>query len=124
MDQKDRSQQIALFRYGIIAPVLHDTAGKQAAWFKDAAQKVYDVPGSGRRKYQWRTFKSWLRDYRIHGFDGLKPKIRTDKGISRTVDDGLAQVIKEKFELFPQIKVSLLYRMLVYEGFILYGSPC
>ncbi len=124
MDQKDQNEQSALFKYGVIAPVIHDTAKKQAAWFREAAQKVYDVPGLGRRKYQWRTFKSWLRSYRIHGFDGLKPKSRTDKGISRKVDDGLAQLIKEKYDQFPEIKVSLLYRMLVNEGFILHGSPC
>ncbi len=124
MEQKNYNEQIALFRYGIIAPVLYDTAHKQSAWFKQAAQNVYDLPGLGRRKYQWRTFKTWLRNYNIHGFDGLKPKSRTDKGISRKVDDGLAQMIKEKYDLFPEIKVSQLYRMLVHEGFILYGSPC
>ena len=124
MDQQDQNEQIALFRYGITAPVIHDTAKKQAAYFKEMAQKVFDVPGLGRRKYRWRTFKSWLRDYRIGGFDGLKPKSRTDKGASRRVDPGLEQVIREKFEDFPHINVSLLYRMLVREGFILGGSPC
>ena len=104
MDQKDQNEQSALFKYGVIAPVIHDTAKKQAAWFREAAQKVYDVPGLGRRKYQWRTFKSWLRSYRIHGFDGLKPKSRTDKGISRKLDDGLAQLIKEKYDQFPEIQ--------------------
>lgn len=122
--QKDQNEQIALFRYGIIAPVIHDTAKKQAAYFRDMAHKVFDVPGLGRRKYRWRTFKAWLRNYRIGGFDGLKPKSRTDKGSSRCVDSGLEQVIREKFEAFPRINVSLLYRMLVEEGFIVGCSPC
>ena len=124
MANNDKNEQIALFKYGIIAPVIHDTAHKQAAYFKDMAIKVYDVPGLGRKKYQWRTFKSWLRKYRIGGFDALKPKARTDKGASRRVDPGLEQVIREKFEMYPQLNVSLLYRMLTNEGYIVHGSPC
>jgi putative transposase len=124
MTQQDQNEKIALFKYGIIAPGIHDTAHKQAVYFREIALKVFDVPGLGRRKYQWRTFKSWLRNYRINGYDGLKPKTRTDKGTSRKIDAGLEQVIKEKIASFPNINVSLLYRMLVAEGFILDGSPC
>jgi len=82
MNQKNNpslDEQIALFRYGIIAPVLYDNRRKQSRYFKEAAQKVYDVPGYGRRKYRWKTFKEWLRVYRQEGFDGLKPQTRSDK---------------------------------------------
>jgi transposase InsO family protein len=124
MAQKDQNEKIALFKYGIIAPVIHDTAKRQTDYFKDIAQKIFDVPDIGRRTYCWRTFKTWLRDYRLHGFDGLKPKGRTDKGASRKMDTALALVIKEKFETFPQINISVLYRMLAAEGYINGGSPC
>jgi transposase InsO family protein len=124
MAQKDQNEKIALFKYGIIAPVIHDTAKRQTDYFKDIAQKIFDVPDIGRKTYSWRTFKTWLRDYRIHGFDGLKPKERTDKGASRKMDTALALVIKEKFETFPQINISALYRMLAAEGYINGGSPC
>jgi len=126
MNQKNNpslDEQIALFRYGIIAPVLYDNRRKQSRYFREAAQKVYDVPGYGRRKYRWKTFKEWLRIYRREGFDGLKPQTRADKGVSRTVDDFLASAIIEKFIEFPTIKVAALYRMLVQEGFIHNGSP-
>ena len=96
-DEKNQNEKIALFRYGIIAPVIHDTAKRQAKYFKEMAQKIFDVPGAGRKTYQWRTFKSWLRTYRTEGFDGLKPKTRADKGSSRIVDDCLAQVIQQKY---------------------------
>lgn len=127
MTDKDRqspAEQIALFRYGIIAPILHDSGQRQTQYFKELAQKLFDVPGYGRKKYNWKTFKSWLRTYRTAGFDGLKPKTRADKGASRRVDDYLAQVIQQKYQQFPALNVALLYRMLVDEGYIQHGIPC
>lgn len=122
--KKDQAEKIALFRYGIIAPVLHDSANGQTRYFKQMAQKIFDVSGCGRKKYNWKTFKSWLRTYRISGFDGLKPKTRNDKGLSRIVDQHLENIIRQKFDQFPFLKTSTLYRMLIDEGVILSGSPC
>lgn len=116
-------EQIALFRFKIIAPALNDSSVKQTRYFQKMAQKVHDVPGYGRRQYSWKTFKEWLRLYRKHNFDGLKPQTRHDKGISRSIDNYLAVVIGQKFEKFPSITVSLLYRMLTEEGLISGGSP-
>ena len=113
--QTTQAEKIALFRYGIIAPILHDSTKSQTRYFKQMAQKVFDVPLYGRKKYNWKTFKSWLRTYRTAGFDGLKPKTRADKGTSRIVDEYLEQIIKQKFDKFPALKVSLLYRMMVDE---------
>jgi len=119
-----QTDKIALFRFGIIAPVLHDSSMGQTRYFKEMAQKVYDVPVYGRKKFNWKTFKSWLRKYRLEGFDGLKPKIRADKGDSRIVDEYLDQVIRQKFDEFPSLRISGLYRMLIQEGLIQAGSPC
>jgi len=122
-DNKKINEQIALFRFKIIAPTLNDSSIKQTRYFKKMAQNVHDVPGYGRRRYSWKTFKEWLRLYRKHNFDGLKPQTRQDKGVSRSVDNYLAELIGKKFEKFPEIKVSLLYRMLTEEGLICDGSP-
>ena len=123
-DRKTQAEQIALFRYGIIAPILHDSSTGQTRYFKELAQKVFDVPVYGRKQYNWKTFKSWLRSYRTAGFDGLKPKTRADKGNSRSVDDYLAQVIQQKYQQFPALNAALLYRMLRDEGYIHHGTPC
>jgi putative transposase len=124
MNSKDHADKIVLFRYGIIAPVLHDSTHNQSRYFKEMAHKVYDVPDHGRKTYNWKTFKSWLRDYRIAGYDGLKPKTRSDKGQPRIIDDQLKSAICQKFDQFPSLKISALYRMLIDEGSIQSGSPC
>lgn len=121
---KNPDEQIAIFRYGIIAPVLHDSANGQTRYFKDMANKTFDVPVFGRRQYNWKTFKSWLRSFRVAGFDGLKPNTRNDKGVSRRVDEHLAHIITQKFDEFPFLNVSGLYRMLCHEGAIVNGIPC
>ncbi len=124
MSENDLTQKIALFRYSIIAPVLHDSTQGQTRHFKEMAKKLWDVPSSGRKQFSWKTFKSWLHDYRISGFDGLKPKTRSDKGQPRVIDDHLNSVIIQKFEQYPSLKISSLYRMLVEEGSIPSASPC
>lgn len=119
-----QAEKIALFRYGIIAPVMHDSGRGQTRYFKKMAQKVFDVPVYGRKKFNWKTFKSWLRTYRREGFDGLKPKTRADKGESRSIDDYLDNIIRQKFDEFPSLTISGLYRMLSDQGLVQDGSPC
>ena len=51
MKGKQKRQAVALFRYGVIAPVLHTAAGSQARYFGRMARKELDVPGLGRRRY-------------------------------------------------------------------------
>jgi len=51
MDKKSKTksvktaEKVAIFRYGIIAPVLNDPKFKQTRYFKEMAQKFHDVPG-------------------------------------------------------------------------------
>ena len=118
------AEKIALFKFGIIAPILNNPEFEQARYFKNLAQQIHNVPGYGRKKYQWKTFKSWLRTYRLKGFDGLKPKTRTDKGQSRIIDNCLHQAILEKLTQFPGIKTPMLHQMLIEDGLIIAGSPC
>lgn len=85
MNERQRKQrkEIALFRYGIIAPVLAGNVVGQMRYFRQAAQREYQVPHWGKKKYDPQTFKKWLKLYRRGGFDALLPKERNDKGQSR-----------------------------------------
>lgn len=122
--QLSEKQKIALFRYGIISPVLHDSSKNQTRYFKKMAEKTFDVPGVGQKKFKWRTFQSWARIFRIQGFEGLVSKTRHDKGRMRKIDNGLVEIIKQKLGEFPEVNISMLYRILINEGHISYGSPC
>lgn len=90
MNQTD-VEKIAIFRYGILAPYI-TTGGNGYAgpydFFRSAAQKSYTDPITGKeKKFSEATFSRWLKAYQENGFDGLKPKERTDSGQPRKLDD-------------------------------------
>ena len=118
MNGKEKRQAVALFRYGVIAPVLHAATGTQAQYFGRMAQKELDVPGLGRRRYSVATFKSWLRRYRQQGLDGLVPKRRCDAGRSRVISEPLSAHICELLSSRPGMPVNRLREELVADGYI------
>lgn len=112
MDELKLKEQLALFRFGIISPILNDVSRKQKEYFRKAAEKIYQAPGLGEKKFKWTTFKKWLRIYRRDGFEGLKPKERVDAGISRKIPNDYKQKIEEMLLSFHFPTVSFLHRYL------------
>lgn len=113
MDNIKQDEQIALFKYGIISPVLQDPKCKQKEYFIHKSKKTYSVPGLGERQFKWTTFKKWLRIYRKFGFDGLKPKSRKDFGTSRKIGMQLKEKIEQLKSQFQFPTISFLYRYLL-----------
>lgn len=85
-EQKLR-EQVALFRYGVIADLIHLEPGTRGIYAKlrEKAERDYDIPGSSRRRVAAETIRSWLSDYRGGGFDALMPKKRRDDGQARAL---------------------------------------
>jgi len=110
--------KIATFRYGIIAPVLHEEGKGQGKYFRLMAERAFDVPEMGSRRYAPATFKSWLRFYRREGLDGLMPKERSDAGKVRVINPEMRLRIGELLSDYPRVSVSHLREMLVEEGLI------
>ena len=96
-DDNDLNQQIALFRYGLIADVVCLEPGTKGLYakLKGKAARDYIIPGSHRTSIAQETFRSWIKDYRKDGFDALYPKTRTDKGKSRTLSTEIEDVLVE-----------------------------
>lgn len=121
MTEKKR-QDIALFRYGVIAPVLSENVDVQIEYFRKTAEKELPVPHWGKKKYDPYTFKKWLKQYRHGGFDALMPKERNDKGRSRKIDDSLKKSIAEMLTAYPYLSGAALHRLLLSEGAIGLGG--
>ena len=121
IDEKKKTG-IALFRFGIIAPVLHGTAGVQSQYFLRMAEKEQNVPYCGNKNYKPETFKGWLKLYRQGGFDSLMPKSRKDKGQSRKIHRQLQESITNALAQSPFLSGSAIYRMLISEGKIRVGD--
>lgn len=120
MDNETR-EQIALIRYKLISPVLAEPGRVQNEYFRSQAAKRHEFPRYGLRKIRVSTLKSWLKKYKQEGFDGLKPKIRNDKGRPRKVSDELLNAIRVKCKAYPFLTVKYLHEKLTEEGLI--GDP-
>jgi putative transposase len=116
---KEQKMEVALFRFGLIAPLLNNQVDDAKAYLEKICSQVHDVPYYGRREYSERTIRRWLWDYRRDNLDGLKPKSRKDKGSSRVISEELGKKIIEFRQENPAFSVMLLYEKMVKEGLIL-----
>lgn len=84
-DGYDLNTEVALFRYGLIAPLIHDppAPGHQERRLRQIASKTYTIPASTRTRVSVTTLRRYLKLYREGGFDALRPKPRADKGQPR-----------------------------------------
>jgi hypothetical protein len=112
----EKEEKIALFRYGIIAPVIHGNG--QAEHFRTMALKHFDVPGMGIKKFKTATFKKWLLLYRKYGVEGLKPKPRFDKDTFKSINPELENIIKSVISDYTIVSSAQLYRLLLSGGHI------
>jgi transposase InsO family protein len=86
---EDRRTEIALFRYTLILPFLrgeYPPGGKQRLR-EQIASRHYDIPHASRSTVSPSTLARWERLYRQDGFEGLKPKPRSDRGQSRAISE-------------------------------------
>lgn len=111
--------QVAVFKYGLIAPVLNEQITNKTHFFKEAVRRRYIVPGkSAPCSFSWTTLKKWLHLYRRYGLDGLKPAFRADRGKSRKIETEVQERIAAICGNKNLKTVSNLYRYLVREKII------
>jgi len=113
--------QIALFRYKLISPILAEPARAQNAYLRQQADREHDIPHTGRRVIAISTFKGWLRSYLKLGLDGLRPKPRADRGRPRRLNDEQVHAIRVRCKAYPHLNIKILYETLL--GDDLLGHP-
>jgi len=117
MDDLTR-ERIALFRYALIAPLLHDQV-ERGNYVAQVSAKQHDVPHYGVKVYTPKTILEWLLRYRRHGFDALKPSRRSDRDQSRTLsnEQQLHLIALRKERLW--MPITVFYDQLIVKGEIL-----
>jgi transposase InsO family protein len=115
MDEHDR-EAVALFRYGLIAPLLHGNVQDKADYLAEASNKVYQVPYYGSTEYSPKTIQAWLGAYQRDGLDALKPRSRSDKGKPRVIPLEARQRIVELREGNTNVPATVFYQQLVEKG--------
>jgi putative transposase len=114
-------EKIALFRYGLIAPLFNEQVDR-ATYLAEVSAKKHDVPYYGQKAYAAKTILEWLLHYRRKGFDGLKPGTRSDRGQSRTLSGDLQDHVLALRKQQPWLPVTVFYEQLIARGDILPGS--
>lgn len=119
MDDK-KQQDIALFRFALIAPLINDTyeSVSKSQYFRDIASKVHTLPDGSTVQFSSGTIKKWYLDYKHNGFDTLMPKARLDIGKPRNIDANAILKIHELKGVYPYITGTLIYHKLIEEGYV------
>jgi len=110
--KQEHLQRVALFRYGLIADLLHIKAGSGELYeeIRKRAARQHEIPGSARSRVAGETIRTWLKRYRRQGFDGLVPKLRGDRGQSRTIPQDVSDILVSIKEENPALSVPLVIR--------------
>lgn len=86
--EEDRRKKIALFRFGVITPLLgvkNQGWGHRSRLLREICAKQWEIPCSGRSSLSKATVLNWLSRYEKSGnsLDALMPTSRRDVGTSR-----------------------------------------
>jgi hypothetical protein len=80
-------EQLAAFRYSLIAPIVSRqtplATGELKAYLERTAQQTYHIPGSTKTQVSLRSLERYLSQYRKGEWEALKPKGRSTKANSR-----------------------------------------
>jgi hypothetical protein len=120
----DTRQEIALFRYGLLAPLIsgsHFSYPSKAAFFRDVASKTHINPRGMATTTSVTTLKRWYRKHQKEGFDGLLPQRRCDTGHSRKLDADMKEQIQYLKKEYPRLPATLIYQKLIDNGTLTRG---
>lgn len=119
MNEKN-SQETALFRFALIAPLVNNTHGgsSKVSYFESMSNKEHRLPDGKTIRISSSTIKKWYMKYLKLGFDGLVPKIRKDKNKTRAMPLRAMTQVHELKEKFPYITGKLIYLKLIEGGYI------
>jgi transposase InsO family protein len=108
----DPRHAVALFRYGLIADLVHLPPGTKGLYERigEKAAADYTIPGSTRTRVAAETLRDWLKRYRAGGFDALLPRPRADRGRARALPEGIVDLLVTLKEDQPKLSVPLLIR--------------
>ena len=114
----DLRREAALFRFRLIAPLLHLPEGSEERrrQLRQIAEREHEIPGSRRRRVARSTVCGWLRRYRQGGFDALYPRYRVDREHSRSLPPEVVGLLSSLKERQPGLTVKAVIRQALDSG--------
>lgn len=120
LEKENYRSQIALFRFSLIAPLVNDTYSEssKSEYCRNISSKKHKLPSGVETTISDKTIISWYYAYKREGYEALRPKFRSDVGISRKVPVAYVDKILELKKQMPHITGKKLYTKLVEDGYI------
>lgn len=115
-----RGAEVAQFRFALIAPVIQGLFpdASATAYYKRVTASPLTLPDGSTVSYSYKTLEKWKSQYKIGGLDALMPNTRSDKGLSRALnEEAIAEIYRIKLE-HPRMNATQIYEHLVRESFI------
>ncbi len=111
---KDPALEMALWRYGIISPLLHRTANDLllCEMLDVLGKNKYILPDGKPKTISSESMRKWLYRYNHGGISALTDKVRCDKGchsVSQTIIDGMVDLRKAH----PRWSLALVLETLI-----------
>jgi hypothetical protein len=114
------AQNLAMWRFGLIAPVINGTFDEatKSAYYRKVCADNLTLPDGMKVSYSPYTLAWWEQLYRKEGFEALMPRRRSDKGYSRKLSIEAKDAILALKKQFPKINATMIYEQLIKEGII------
>jgi putative transposase len=125
LDFDDPATEIALFRYGLIAGLVHEPlasgkppkgGGKLEEGLRQIAAKRYEIPHSKRTRVSLSSVRRYLKAFQAGGFEALKPHARSDAGVPRAFDKAVLERAVALREAQPERTTPMIVEHLKRDG--------
>lgn len=123
MEDRERREKVALFRFGLISPLLSRTnvsRGERERMVREITEREWDIPGSGRTRIARSTLLRWLKDYEESGrrLESLEPRPRKDRGSTRCMSTELELALVNLRRELPEATLPVLLRIARQRGVV------
>jgi len=126
--KEEQKRQVAIFRFGVI----HDFVGgvrldrgDQQKLLREKCERKYTIPFSQRTRLTRSTVLRWIKRYRESNgkLESLYPPDRSDRGVSRGLDEETALALIHLRKELPKVAISDLIKTMRKRGLIPSGTP-
>ena len=115
---------VALFRLSVLGTLVSRERlgrGELQQIIRELAGREYAIPGSRRRLIGEKTIEAWYYAWRQHGIEGLVPKPRADRGVSKIAAQVQEAIMAAKRDN-PRRSIRQLRQLLESSGQVARGT--
>lgn len=119
IDPKDPSEEVAIFRHGLIGDLAARDLerGELAEGLEALTKHEYRPPNANRtRTFVFSTFERWYYDYLRKGLEGLARKIRSDRGFAKNLTEEERALLLDIAEQQPEVSIPIMLREVAATG--------